>query len=119
MPSSSRPDAVMNLLSSLFHSQHPTNDKIEFSQRAMRRHAVEVAPMWDREVLFVAKRAQAHRPHYQSAGTATPGARPVHSRPIRLLGHIGLFLRCVCNHPRTNSNAQPTQQQQFHSQGPV
>jgi hypothetical protein len=64
------------------------------------------------QVLFVAERAQAVRPHHQSAGTPR-------SRPIRLLGHIGLFLCCVCDHQRTDGNAQPTQQQQGQSQGPV
>ncbi|KAG2758257.1 hypothetical protein P692DRAFT_20710945, partial [Suillus brevipes Sb2] len=105
-PSRSRSDAAMSLLSSLFRSQHHI-------------HVVDVAPMRDREVLFVAERAQADRPHYQSAGTATPGARPVRSRPIRLLGHIGLFLCCVCNHQHTDGSAQPTQHQQGQSQGPV
>ncbi|KAG1762753.1 hypothetical protein EDD22DRAFT_541835 [Suillus occidentalis] len=105
-PSRSRPDAVMDLPSSLFHSQHRTN---ELSQRATRLHVVDVAPMRDREVLFVAERAQA-RPHYQSSGTP-------HSRPIRLLGHIGLFLCCVCNHQHIDGHTQPTQQPQGQSQG--
>jgi hypothetical protein len=60
------------------------------------------------QVLFVAPRVQAGRPHYQSTGTAIPGARPVHSRPIRLLGHIGLLLCCVCDHQHADGNAQPT-----------
>ncbi|KAG1761146.1 hypothetical protein EDD22DRAFT_31440 [Suillus occidentalis] len=90
-PSRSRPDAVMGLLSSLFRSQHRTNEEIELSQLATRLHVVDVAPMRDREVSFVAERAQVDRPHYQSSGTP-------HSRPIRLLGHIGLFLCCVCNY---------------------
>ncbi|KAG2758251.1 hypothetical protein P692DRAFT_201799283 [Suillus brevipes Sb2] len=84
-PSRSRPYVVMDLLSSLFRFQHHTNEEIELSQYATRLHVVEVAPMRDREVLFVAERVQADRPHHQSAGTP-------HSRPIRLLGHIGLFL---------------------------
>ncbi|KAG2758227.1 hypothetical protein P692DRAFT_201015139 [Suillus brevipes Sb2] len=94
-PSRSRPDAVMSLLSSLFRSQHHI-------------HVVDVAPMRDKEALFVAERAQADRQHHKSAGTATPGARPSHSRPIRLLGHIGLLLCCVCNHQHVDGNAQPT-----------
>ncbi|KAG2758286.1 hypothetical protein P692DRAFT_20709990 [Suillus brevipes Sb2] len=49
-PSRSRPDAVMDLLSSLFRSQHRTNEKIELSQRATPLHVVDVAPMRDREV---------------------------------------------------------------------
>ncbi|KIK32777.1 hypothetical protein CY34DRAFT_18806 [Suillus luteus UH-Slu-Lm8-n1] len=119
MPSRSRPDEVMDLLSSLFRFQHRTNEEIEPSQRAIRLHVVDVAPMRDREVLFVAEQTQADRPHYRSAGTATPGARPVHPRPSRVLGHIGLFLCCVCNHQHTDASAQPTQQQQSQSQGPV
>ncbi|KAG1750977.1 hypothetical protein EDD22DRAFT_915950 [Suillus occidentalis] len=64
------------------------------------------------QALFVAERAQAVRPHHQSAGTP-------HSRPIRLLGHIGLFLCCVCNHQHAGDSTQPAQQQQGQSQGPV
>ncbi|KAG2758273.1 hypothetical protein P692DRAFT_20710417, partial [Suillus brevipes Sb2] len=118
--------ALLTLLASLRHRFRPDNaESKELSQppisglhpRALS--VVDMAPIRDREVLFVAERAQAGRPHYQSAGTATPGARPVHSRPIRLLGHIGLFLCCVCNHQHTDGSAQPTQQQQGQSQGPV
>jgi hypothetical protein len=69
------------------------------------------------QVLFVAERAPADCPHYQSDSTATPGARRVHSRPIRLLGHIGLFLCCVCNHKHADGNVQRTQQPQGQSQG--
>ncbi|KAG2343333.1 WD40 repeat-like protein [Suillus weaverae] len=111
-PSGSRPDALMDLLSSFFRSQPYTNEEIELSQRATRLHVVEVAPMRDREVIWVAERPQPHLSHYQSAGAGTPGARPAHSRPIRLLGHIGLFLCCVCNHQHPDGNARPTQQQQ-------
>ncbi|KAG1735660.1 hypothetical protein EDD22DRAFT_352166 [Suillus occidentalis] len=111
-PSRSCPNALMDLLSSRFRSQHHTNEEIELSRPVTRLHVVEVAPMRDREVLFVAERAQAARPHHQSAGTP-------HSRPIRLLGHIGLFLCCVCDHQRNDGSAQPTQQQQGQSQGPV
>ncbi|KAG1773763.1 hypothetical protein EDD22DRAFT_965056 [Suillus occidentalis] len=113
-PSRSHPNALMNLLSSRFHSQHRTNEEIELSQHAMHPHVAEVAPMRDREVLFVAERPQAHRPYHQSAGIATLGARPSHSRPIQLFGHIGLYLCCVFNH-HTDGSAQPMQQQQ----GPV
>jgi hypothetical protein len=49
-PSRSRPDAVMGLLSSLFRSQHRTNEEIELSQLATRLDVVDVAPMRDREV---------------------------------------------------------------------
>jgi hypothetical protein len=64
------------------------------------------------QVLFVAERVQAVRPHQQSTGTP-------HSRPIRLLGHIGLFLCCVCDHQRADGSAQPIQQLQGQAQGPV
>ncbi|KAG1764101.1 hypothetical protein EDD22DRAFT_951853 [Suillus occidentalis] len=96
-PSRSRPD---------------TNEEIELSQCAMRPHVIDVAPMRDREVLFVAERTQADRPHHQSSGTP-------HSRPIRLLGHIGLFLCCACNHQHADGHRQPTQQPQGQSQGQV
>jgi hypothetical protein len=49
-PSRSHPDAVMDLLSSPFRSQHPTNGETELSQRAMRLHVIDVVPMRDREV---------------------------------------------------------------------
>ncbi|KAG2345516.1 WD40 repeat-like protein [Suillus weaverae] len=111
-PSDSRPDALRDLLSSLFRSQPHTNEEIELSQRAMRHHVVEVAPMRDKEVIWVAERPQPHLSHHQSAGAGTPGARPARSRLIRLLGHIGLFLCCVWNQQHPDGNAQPTQQQQ-------
>ncbi|KAG1732076.1 hypothetical protein EDB19DRAFT_1305647 [Suillus lakei] len=116
-PSSSRPDAFIDILSSIFRSQPLTNKEIELPQCPSRPHVVEVAAMRDNEVLFVAPRQQPDRPHPQSA---TPGARPAHSFPLRLLGHLGLFLCCVCNHQHADSNAQPAQQQQQgQSQGPV
>ncbi|KAG1728696.1 hypothetical protein EDD22DRAFT_414200 [Suillus occidentalis] len=117
MPSGSRSDTLMDLLSSLISSPPHTIEEIEPRQHATRLHVVDVAPMRDREVLFVAERAPADRPHHQSASTATPGARRMHSRPIRLLGHIGLFLCCVCNHKHADGNVQPTQQPQGQSQG--
>ncbi|KAG2343321.1 hypothetical protein BDR05DRAFT_310617 [Suillus weaverae] len=78
-PSGSRPDALMNILSSLFRSQPHTNEEIELPQRASCPRVVEVAPMRDREVLFVAERPQPHLSHHKSAGAGTPGARPVRS----------------------------------------
>ncbi|KAG1734853.1 WD40-repeat-containing domain protein [Suillus occidentalis] len=97
----SRSDALMVVLSSRVRSQPHANGEIEFSQCATCLHVIEVAPMRDREVLYVADPAQADRLHRQSVG-------PPHSRPIRLLGHIGLF----------PAVAQSTQQQQGQSQGP-
>jgi hypothetical protein len=64
------------------------------------------------QVLYVAERRQADRPHHQSTGTP-------HSRPIRLLGHIGLLLCCVCNYQHTDGSTQPTPQQQGQSLGQV
>jgi hypothetical protein len=49
-PSRSHPTALMGLLSLRFRSQHHTNQDIELSQHATRLHAVDVAPMRDREV---------------------------------------------------------------------
>ncbi|KAG1762785.1 hypothetical protein EDD22DRAFT_543349 [Suillus occidentalis] len=83
----SRSDVLMGVLSSRVRSQPHANGEIEFSQCATCLHVIEVAPMRDREVLYVADPAQADRLHRQSVG-------PPHSRPIRLLGHIGLFYCC-------------------------
>ncbi|KAG1749266.1 hypothetical protein EDB19DRAFT_181104 [Suillus lakei] len=118
-PLGSRPDAFISRLSSLFRSQPHANEEVELSECSRRPHVVEVATMRDREVLFVAPQQQPDRPHHQSAGIVTPGARPVHSRPIRLLGHLGLFLCCVCNHQHANGNAQSTRQEEGQSHGQV
>lgn len=64
------------------------------------------------QVLFVAPQVQLARPHSQST---TPGAKPAHSRPVRLLGNIGLFFCCACNHQHTDGDALPTQQPQRQS----
>ncbi|KAG1884030.1 hypothetical protein F4604DRAFT_233497 [Suillus subluteus] len=62
---SSRPDALVDLLSFLFRSQPRTSEEIELSQRPMRPRVVEVPAirdaMLDREVLFVAPRPPPHR----------------------------------------------------------
>ncbi|KAG2743670.1 hypothetical protein P692DRAFT_20746012, partial [Suillus brevipes Sb2] len=113
-PSASRSDALTDPLPPFFRSQFRTNEEIDLSQRASRPH-VDVAPMRDRDVLFVAPQVQLDRPHPQSAGTTTPGAKPAHSRPVRLLGNIGLFFCCACNHQHTDGDAQPTQQPQGQS----
>ncbi|KAG1762372.1 hypothetical protein EDD22DRAFT_583388 [Suillus occidentalis] len=49
-PSSSRPDAIIDRLFSIFRSQPHTNENIELLQHSTRLHVVEVAPMRDREV---------------------------------------------------------------------
>jgi hypothetical protein len=49
-PPSSRPDTLMDLLSSLFQSQPHASEEIELSQSTMHSHVVEVPAMRDREV---------------------------------------------------------------------
>ncbi|KAG1844638.1 WD40-repeat-containing domain protein [Suillus subalutaceus] len=117
-PSGSRPDALMDLLSSLFRSQPRTSEEIELSQRTMHPHVVEVPAMRDREVLFVAEPRPQNRLHTQPNGTTTPGGRPAYPLPVRLLAHLVLFL-CCASPQRPDSNAPSTQQQQGQSQGPV
>lgn len=117
-PLSLRPDALINFLSSFFHSQPRTGEEIEFSQRTMPPHVVDVPAMRDREVLFVAPRPPPHRQNNQPTGNTIPDARPAHSLPVRLLALLVLFLCCAPpRHP--NGNAQSTQQQQGQSQGLV
>ncbi|KAG2145820.1 hypothetical protein DEU56DRAFT_978866 [Suillus clintonianus] len=116
--SGSRPDALISRLSSLFRSQPHTNQEIELPQRPWRPHVVQVAPMRDREVLFVAPRSPPDRPHAQPNGTATPGARPAYPLALRLLAHLVLFL-CCASPQYPDGNAQPTQQQQDQSQAPI
>ncbi|KAG2134536.1 hypothetical protein DEU56DRAFT_950186 [Suillus clintonianus] len=108
--SGSRPDGLISRLSSLFRSQAHTNEDIELPQRPWRPHVVDVAPMRDREVLFVAQRSPPDRPHTQSNGNTIPGARPAYSLPVRMLAHLVLFLCCAS--PQHDGNAQPTQHQQ-------
>jgi hypothetical protein len=50
MPSGSRSDTLMDLLSSLISSPPHTIEEIEPPQHATRLHVVDVAPMRDREV---------------------------------------------------------------------
>ncbi|KAG1884180.1 hypothetical protein F4604DRAFT_241738 [Suillus subluteus] len=117
-PSSSRPDALVDLLSSLFRAQHRTNEELELPQRTIHPHVVEVPAMRDREVLYVAPQPPPRRPNTQHAGNTVPGARPAYSLPVRMLGHLGLVL--CCKFPRhPNGNAHSTQEQQGQSQGPV
>jgi hypothetical protein len=49
-PSGSRPDALIDSLSSLFRSQSHTNEELQLSQYSRRPHVVEVAAVRDREV---------------------------------------------------------------------
>ncbi|KAG2145818.1 WD40-repeat-containing domain protein [Suillus clintonianus] len=116
MPSGSSPDALIGRLSSLFRSQLKTNEEIELPHRSWRPRVVEVAPMRDREVLFVAPRSPPHRPHTQPDGNTTP--RPTQSRLLLLLAHLVLFL-CCASPQHIDDNAKPTQQQQGQSQDHV
>ncbi|KAG2145845.1 WD40-repeat-containing domain protein [Suillus clintonianus] len=118
MPSGSRPDGFISRLSSLFRSQPHTNEEIGLPQRPCRPHVVEVAPMRDKEPLFVAPRSLPDRPHAQPNGTAIPGARHEYPLALRLLAHVVLFL-CCASPQHADANAQPTQQQQDQSQAPV
>ncbi|KAG1839796.1 hypothetical protein F4604DRAFT_459359 [Suillus subluteus] len=55
--------------------------------------------------------------YLKSADTASPGAGPAqHSLPVRLLGHLALFLCCVCDHRKADSNLQPIQPLEDQSQ---
>ncbi|KAG1884181.1 WD40-repeat-containing domain protein [Suillus subluteus] len=117
-PSGSRPDALMDLLSSLFRTQPRTNEEFELPQRLMNPHVVEVPAMRDREVLFVAEPRPQNRLHIQPNGTTTPGGKFAYPLPVRLLAHLVLFL-CCASPQRPDSNAHSTQQQQGQSQGPV
>ncbi|KAG1861739.1 hypothetical protein DFJ58DRAFT_245568 [Suillus subalutaceus] len=112
-PLDSRPDALVDILSSLFRSQSHSNEEIEFPQSAICPDVVEVAPMRDREVLFVAARPQATQPN-----VAMPGARPAYPLPVRLLAHLVLFL-CCASPQHVDGNTQSAQQQQGQSQCPV
>ncbi|KAG2125778.1 quinon protein alcohol dehydrogenase-like superfamily [Suillus clintonianus] len=117
--SGSRPDGLISHLSSLFRSQAHTNEDIELPQRPWRPRVVDVAPMRDREVLFVAQRSPPDRPNTQSNSNSIPGARPTYSLPVRMLAHLVLFLCCAS--PQHDGNAQPTQHQQqgqLHTQAP-
>jgi hypothetical protein len=50
MPSSSRPDAIIHRLSSIFRSRPHTNEDIELSQRPMRPRVFDEAPTRDNDV---------------------------------------------------------------------
>ncbi|KAG1844637.1 WD40-repeat-containing domain protein [Suillus subalutaceus] len=117
-PLSSRPDALVDFLSSLFRAQHRTSEELELPQRTIHPHVVEVPAMRDREVLYVSPQPPPHRPNTQRAGNTVPGARPAYSLPVRMLAHLGLVL--CCKFPRhPDGNAHSTQEQQGQSQGPV
>ncbi|KAG1879055.1 hypothetical protein F4604DRAFT_1752599 [Suillus subluteus] len=111
--SSSRPDGLISRLFSLFRPQRHTNEDIS--------HVVGVAALEDKGSLHVTAsgRPQPDLSHPKSNSTAKPGAEPAHSLPVRLLGHLGLFICCICNHQKADSNPQPTQRQEVQSQDQV
>jgi hypothetical protein len=124
-PSGSRPDALIDSLSSLFRSQSHTNEELQLSQYSRRPHVVEVAAVRDREVIFTAppppqKTQQQTQSHTQGSFTtqSAPGTNPTaphprhpYSLPVRLLAHLVLFL-CCASPQHVIANVQPTQQQQ-------
>ncbi|KAG1831653.1 hypothetical protein DFJ58DRAFT_848188 [Suillus subalutaceus] len=58
MPSSSRPDAFISWLSSLFRSHPHTNEEIQLTQRSSYPPIVEVAAVRDKQTLVVARGPQ-------------------------------------------------------------
>ncbi|KAG1861744.1 WD40-repeat-containing domain protein [Suillus subalutaceus] len=102
--SSSRSDGLISRLFSLFRCQPPTNEDMRVPQHPGRPNVVKVAAMDDKGTLFVSG-PQPDPSHPQSAGTATPGAKPAHSLPVQLLAHL------------THATSSQTQQQQAQTQG--
>ncbi|KAG2753741.1 hypothetical protein P692DRAFT_20226192 [Suillus brevipes Sb2] len=122
MPSSSRSDALITRLSSLFRSQPHTNEEIELAQRTSRPCVVDVAAVRDRQTLVVARgpmfmkafrahlqqsqshaQAQGSSSHTQPVGASTsatppPGTAAAQSPPIPWWTHIVLFLCCTSPH---------------------
>ncbi|KAG1759779.1 hypothetical protein EDD22DRAFT_124337 [Suillus occidentalis] len=115
---SSCSDALISRLSSLFHSQPHTNEKIELTQRLSRPRVVEVAAVRDRQALVVARgpqfekakrayeqakldaQAQALSSHTQPADASTsvttaPGTAAAQPPPIQWWAQILLFLCCA------------------------
>lgn len=90
------------------------NKEIELSQRVMHARVAEVAPMRDREVLFVAPRPQPTQP----SGTAIPGAKLACPLPVRFLAYLVLFL-CCASPLHADGNTESTQQHYSQPQGPV
>ncbi|KAG1725602.1 hypothetical protein EDB19DRAFT_260708 [Suillus lakei] len=131
-PSSMNLHVLRGRFSSLFrHTESNTDGATELQQRPKRTifsrgpRIVEVAAVRDKEALFVApppaqQTQQQNQSHGQGSSTTppppgtnttTPGARPTHSLPLRLLAHLVLFLCCA--YPQhADGNAQSTQQQQ-------
>ncbi|KAG1867770.1 hypothetical protein F4604DRAFT_922043 [Suillus subluteus] len=113
MPSSSRPDAFISRLSSLFRSHPRTNEEIQPTQRSSYPPVVEVAAVRNKQTLVVARGAQfekAKRSHGQaqapsshtqpadpstSATLSAPGTAAAQPPPIPWSAQIVLFLCCA------------------------
>ncbi|KAG2746429.1 hypothetical protein P692DRAFT_20739911, partial [Suillus brevipes Sb2] len=117
--SSSRPDAPITRLSSLFRSQPHTDKEIKLAQFPSQPHVVEVAAVRDKQALFVARgpkfekakrayeqqklhaQAQASSSHTQPANTSTSATPPAQgtaatqSPPIPWWAQVVLFLCCA------------------------
>ncbi|KIK43473.1 hypothetical protein CY34DRAFT_710664 [Suillus luteus UH-Slu-Lm8-n1] len=117
-PLSSRPDALISRLSSLFRSQPHANEEIKLTQRPSRPGVVGVAAVRDRQALVVARgpqfekakrayeqaqlhaQAQALSSHTQPADASTsatpaPGTAAAQPPPIQWWAQIVLFLCCA------------------------
>ncbi|KAG1867690.1 hypothetical protein F4604DRAFT_919757 [Suillus subluteus] len=119
MPSSSRPDALISWLSSVFRSQPHANEEIKLTQRPRHPPVVEVAAVHDKQTLVVAQgpqfkkakrayeqQAQVSSSHTQPAdastsaiplapGSTTAGTVVAQSPPIPWWTRIVLFLCCA------------------------
>ncbi|KIK42923.1 hypothetical protein CY34DRAFT_804415 [Suillus luteus UH-Slu-Lm8-n1] len=118
--SSSRPDAPITRLSSLFRSRPHTDKKIKLAQLPSQPHVVEVAAVRDKQALVVARgpqfekakraheqqtqshaQAQASSSHTQPANTSTSATPPAQgtaatqSPPIPWWAQVVLFLCCA------------------------
>ncbi|KAG1856362.1 WD40-repeat-containing domain protein [Suillus subalutaceus] len=129
-PRSTRPSLLERWLSLFRHSRPDTDGTIELQQRSRLSifshqgpRIVETPTVQDRKALYVARPAQNTQQQVQSHGqgsstappvpgtnTATPDARPAHSRLVRLLAHLVLFL-CCASPQHADGNPHPTQQQ--------
>ncbi|KAG1764682.1 hypothetical protein EV702DRAFT_105777 [Suillus placidus] len=130
-PSGSRPDALRDLLSSLFRSQPHANEEIELPQRVSCPYVVEVAAMRDSEVcLSLVCQSLASGDLYPGViccwAAATHSAQWYYctrcktcvftTRPT--VGSSRAFFYCCASPQHANANAQSTQQH-GQSQGPV
>ncbi|KAG1837550.1 hypothetical protein DFJ58DRAFT_846396 [Suillus subalutaceus] len=99
MPLSSRPDALISRLSSLFRSQPHTTEEIELTQCQSSPRVVEVAAVRDRQTLVVARGAQfqkAKRAYEQQTQAQASHTQPADAStsaiPPALVHHEFCFL---------------------------